>query len=76
MQKETLHKWVEQFFSVFLFLCAFSYVLAYLYIVYSRIRYPFELEWMEGGSLLQLLRMLQGEKLYVAPTLEYVPFIY
>ncbi len=76
MQKETLHKWIEQFFRVFLFLCAFSYVLAYLYIVYSRIRYPFELEWMEGGSLLQLLRMLQGEKLYVAPTLEYVPFIY
>jgi 4-amino-4-deoxy-L-arabinose transferase-like glycosyltransferase len=41
-----------------------------------RMRYPFELEWMEGGSLAQVERILAGQGVYVSPTIEYVPFIY
>jgi hypothetical protein len=46
------------------------------YIIASRFTYPFELEWMEGGSLLHLLRLLDGKLLYVPPSLEFTPYLY
>jgi hypothetical protein len=47
-----------------------------VYITISRAAYLFDLEWMEGGSLVQVLRLLEGKSLYVAPSLEYIPNIY
>jgi 4-amino-4-deoxy-L-arabinose transferase-like glycosyltransferase len=49
---------------------------AYLYVALARLRYPFELEWMEGQSLVQVDRILTGQPLYDRPALDYVPFIY
>ncbi|MEE2673855.1 MAG: glycosyltransferase family 39 protein [Myxococcota bacterium] len=51
---------------------------AALYLASSlqRLTYPFELEWMEGGSLEHLMRVLRGEPLYVRPSIEFVPFPY
>ena len=48
----------------------------FLYVVLRRIGYPFELEWMEGGGVDHVRRILAGEKIYVAPSVEFVPFIY
>lgn len=31
---------------------------------------------MEGGSLIQVLRILQGQPLYTRPSLQYIPYIY
>jgi hypothetical protein len=42
----------------------------------ARIPYPFELEWMEGGSLIQVQRLLAGQGIYVAPTFEFVAHPY
>ncbi len=47
-----------------------------LYVTLSRISYPFDLEWMENASLIQVLRLLDGKLLYVEPNLEYIPTIY
>lgn len=55
---------------------AAGYALAVLALAAVRVPYPFELEWMEGGSLQQLQRILSGRQLYVAPSLEFIPFIY
>jgi dolichyl-phosphate-mannose-protein mannosyltransferase len=52
------------------------YPLIYLYLAYHRMSYPFELEWMEGGGLAQVGRILGGEGIYARPSLAYVPFIY
>lgn len=41
-----------------------------------RMGYPYELEWMEGGMLEHVQRVLAGEPLYVVPSLAFVPFIY
>ena len=49
---------------------------AVAFITASRFSYPFELEWLEGGSLIQVLRLLDGKALYVKPALEYVAYIY
>ena len=55
--------------AVFLFLL-FAYAAA------RRIRYPYELEWIESGMLTSVLRIVRGEGLYVAPSLHFVPFLY
>jgi len=52
------------------------FLVVYLAIVAARIAYPFELEWMEGASLQQVQRILSGQPLYVAPTLDFIPLVY
>lgn len=42
----------------------------------SRLGYPFDLEWMEGGMLLHALRVSEGEPLYVSPSARFIPYIY
>ena len=42
----------------------------------ARVNYPYDLEWMEGGTLEHVARVLGGQPLYVAPSLEFTPYIY
>jgi len=51
-------------------------ILVYLFVAVHRIGYPFELEWMEGGSVVEVQRILEGRPLYVEPSLAFVPFMY
>jgi hypothetical protein len=46
---------------------------AYLFIALSRLGYPFAVEWLEGNSLVEVHRILDGQPLYPAPTAGYVP---
>jgi 4-amino-4-deoxy-L-arabinose transferase-like glycosyltransferase len=48
----------------------------YIFVALSRIGYPFELEWMEGASVIHVTRILEGRSLYVRPSLEFTPFFY
>jgi hypothetical protein len=41
-----------------------------------RFAYPYDLEWMEGGVLDHAQRYLDGRDLYVAPSVEFMPFLY
>lgn len=59
-----------------LIICAVTYPLVYLIVAGNRISYPFELEWMEGGHVDHVRRVLSGQQLYVEPSLEFVPYIY
>lgn len=74
-EKVTLHR-LTQFSQTLLLLGAATYLLVYLGIALSRMAYPFELEWMEGGSVVHVQRVLEGQPLYVAPSLEFIPSIY
>jgi 4-amino-4-deoxy-L-arabinose transferase-like glycosyltransferase len=51
-------------------------VAVYLFVALRRIRYPYELEWMEGGMVDHVARLMRGQPLYVRPSLEFTPFIY
>ena len=53
-----------------------GFAVLYLGLALQRATYPFELEWMEGGSLEHLMRVLRGQPLYVRPSIEFVPFPY
>jgi hypothetical protein len=69
------------FFVVILFkyavlAAAVLFVLAFLAVAYARMDYPYELEWMEGGAVDHVMRVVSGEPLYVRPSLGFTPFIY
>ncbi|WP_437592405.1 glycosyltransferase family 39 protein [Sorangium sp. So ce1000] len=49
---------------------------AYLVLGIMHLRFPFEIEWMEGGMVDEVRRVVEGQKLYVKPTVEFVPFLY
>lgn len=63
------------FFAPLLLLGAVTF-LHVLQVMYGRVAYPYELEWMEGGMLHQVLRVLHGEPLYGDPSLGFVPALY
>jgi 4-amino-4-deoxy-L-arabinose transferase-like glycosyltransferase len=55
---------------------ALWYLGSYLVVAFARIGYPYDLEWMEGGSLEHVARVLRGQAVYVPPSLEFTPYIY
>jgi hypothetical protein len=59
-----------------LFSIAVSYLIIYLWMAYYRLRYPFDLEWIEGGMVDQVQRLIHGQSMYVAPSINFVPFLY
>jgi hypothetical protein len=52
------------------------FILLFLVVAVRRIRYPFALEWIEGGLLDEVRWLLAGHNLYVRPSVDFVPFIY
>ena len=55
---------------------ALWYLGSYLVVALARISYPYDLEWMEGGMLEHVARVLHGQRLYVPPSVEFTPYIY
>jgi 4-amino-4-deoxy-L-arabinose transferase-like glycosyltransferase len=49
---------------------------AYLWVALHRLDYPYELDWMEGGSVELAARVLAGHSLYAAPSLRAVGWTY
>ncbi len=52
------------------------FVVLFLFAAVKRMRYPFEVEWIESGIMVSVVRIAHGQGLYVAPTLNFVPFLY
>jgi len=52
------------------------FVALFVYTVARRLRYPYDLEWVESGVLAAVARVAHGQPLYAKPTLDYVPFLY
>jgi Dolichyl-phosphate-mannose-protein mannosyltransferase len=48
-------------------------IAAYLVVALARLTYPFTLEVVESNSLIEVHRLLAGQPLYAAPTVDYVP---
>jgi hypothetical protein len=57
-------------------IAAAGYLGAYAWVVWNRVRYPFDLEWMEGAMVDHVRFLLSHGNLYVPPSLEFVPFVY
>lgn len=50
--------------------------LQYALVVVGTLGHPYQLEWMEGGALDVVARVLAGQPMYQAPDVDYVPYIY
>jgi hypothetical protein len=48
----------------------------FAYAAVQRFRHPVELEWMSGAVLDHVERVLEGKPLYVAPSADFIPFLY
>src|ERR1700681_2233850 len=55
---------------------AAGYIAAFAVTGLLRAIFPFPLDGLEGGALQEVARIRAGLPIYVAPTLDYVPFIY
>ena len=55
---------------------AAAYLLLFVVVAGLRAAYAFPIDAIESGALLEVRRILAGQPLYTAPTLEYVPFVY
>ena len=42
----------------------------------GRFSYPYDLEWMEGGLLHHAQRISDGQGIYVAPSVDFIPYLY
>ena len=58
------------------YIAATGFILMFIVTAVLRINYPFELEWMEGGQLEHVVKIINGEEIYVEPSLEFIPYIY
>jgi hypothetical protein len=67
---------LSRFFKAVLVPLSIIYICLFIYVAISRIEYPFELNWLEGGFLDVVERVMDGMPIYAEPSLEYVPFIY
>lgn len=53
-----------------------AYLVAFYWVALTRLTWPFDLEWMEGGMVMHAARVLAGQPIYAAPTLDFVPYFY
>jgi len=52
------------------------HLLSFLLMCWETVPYRYPLEWMEGGIADVVARVMSGENIYTAPSVEYVPYIY
>ena len=45
------------------------HILLVIFVCLSRLSYPYELEWLEGASMVQVERILEGKPFYSPPSL-------
>ncbi len=57
-------------------LYAIWFISCFILIALCTANYPFHLEWMEGHVLDTVQRVLDGKAIYVAPSLNFVPYLY
>jgi len=71
-----LARWLPRLGWLLLALPGLWQVALLVYTVAHRFAYPYDLEWMEGGLLHHAQRIADGDGLYVAPSVDFIPYLY
>ena len=69
-------RWIQKLLNGLIISLSIGFIGVDLFIIFSRLFYPYQLEWMEGAGLVQVNRLLAGKTLYVPPSINFVPLIY
>lgn len=81
-RSKSLKKLRSHYYIVFasleitLMVIAIAYIAIYCALAIIRLKYPYELEWIEGAIIDSAIRLATGRPIYTAPSLEFVPLIY
>ena len=67
---------IERAVALLAAIAALWQVATLLFVFGSRIAYPMDLEWMEGGSLYHAHRLMLGQGIYVDPSEGFLPYPY
>ncbi|HWE30997.1 MAG TPA: hypothetical protein VHB97_23480 [Polyangia bacterium] len=52
------------------------FVIILFYVIFARITYPYDLEWMEGGMLCHSLRLVEHQPIFAPPSVDFIPYLY
>ncbi|MEN6624957.1 MAG: glycosyltransferase family 39 protein [Candidatus Sumerlaeia bacterium] len=52
------------------------FMIRFVALALLRVGYPYQLEWIEGMVLIQVQRVLNGEPMFVEPSIRYIPCLY
>lgn len=69
LQRSRLLRWC-------LVLVALGSALAYLVVALQRVVYPYDIDFVEDGMLMQALRVAAGQPVFIAPNAEFAPHVY
>lgn len=53
-----------------------GYIILFFTLAFIRLRFPYELEWIEGAKIDQMRWILAGKPLYGPPDIHFIPFAY
>ncbi len=76
LQHSRLIAYLSSCLKYALILISLFFIVVFLWTTLHRIIYPYELEWMEGAMVDECVQVLNGQPLYRAPSMGYIPFIY
>ncbi|TNE89790.1 MAG: hypothetical protein EP330_10300 [Deltaproteobacteria bacterium] len=68
--------WLRRLLSILALFVGLALVYRLAGAVWIRLFHPFDLEWMEGGMLAHVWRLVEGKPLYTEPSAEWIPYIY
>jgi hypothetical protein len=75
-RRRSTGEWAARALRFGLLAAAAAFLGMYVVVALLRMRYPFELEWMEGGVVDHVRWILSGRPLYGPPSLDFVPYMY
>jgi hypothetical protein len=67
-----IYRWLQRALAI----SAIGFILLFVYTALRRVSYPFSFDQVEGGMITSVWRVAHGLPLYVAPTQNFVPFLY
>lgn len=70
------HFFSLQTLKIIILITAAIFLLLFFITSAMRISYPFALEWVEGGMLIHVHRILENQPLYTAASAEWIPYTY
>ena len=68
--------WIARPLRWCLVLVALGSALAYLVVALQRVAYPYDIDFVEDGMLMQALRVAAGQPIFIAPNAEFAPHVY
>ena len=69
-------KGITFYLELLLAILALGYIIEFLVLGSIRLSFPYELEWIEGAKIDEMVRIFEGHSIYGPPTINFIPLSY